>query len=121
MKPSTTLIITVFLVTGLAALPTAQAEDQGRDTAPKASVKRATKKANAKKPSTKKPSTKKPSTKKPSTKKRKNFDFTADDITADRIRPDGTAIFGRTTAKHESLIRLRTEFIGEILKSAEML
>ncbi len=54
-------------------------------------------------------------------KKTKNFDFEGDEIDVDRIRPDGTAIFGRPPSKHTSLIRLRSEFIGHIVKSAEML
>jgi len=54
-------------------------------------------------------------------KKTKNYDFLADDIEASRVRPDGTAIFGLTGVTHKSLISLRADFIGEILKSAEQL
>ncbi len=54
-------------------------------------------------------------------KKVRTFSFTGDEIDADRIRPDGTAIFGRPANKHTSLIRLRTQFIAQIVKSAEML
>lgn len=56
-----------------------------------------------------------------SPKKVKNYDFMADDIDGSRIRPDGTSIFGLQTVEHKSLIRLRSEFIAEIVKSAEML
>lgn len=54
-------------------------------------------------------------------RKVKNYDFMADEIDGDRVRPDGTSIFGIQNVKHDSLIRLRSEFIAEILKSAEML
>ncbi len=57
----------------------------------------------------------------PKAKKAKNFDFTGDEIDASRIRPDGTAIFGLQSLNHKSLIRLRSEFISEFVKSAEML
>lgn len=99
MKTSTTLATIAFLSIGLAFAPTADAK--------KKSSKRAKKAAAAKTTS--------------ANPKVKNFDFMADDITADRIRPDGTAIFGLQAVDHKSLIRLRTEFIAEIVKSAEML
>lgn len=53
--------------------------------------------------------------------KTKNYDFLADDIDGSRIRPDNTTIFGRPDARHSSLIRFRTDFIAEILKSADVL
>ncbi len=56
-----------------------------------------------------------------STGKAKNYDFTGDDIDGSRVLPDNTTIFGRDVAEHQSLIRLRTEFIGEIIRSADML
>mgnify|MGYP001819405039 CR=1 FL=1 len=121
MKTLKTLMTIAFLSAGLAALPTAHAEDQGRDTAPRRVVKHASvKKAPAAKRTAKKtaPAAKRTA---PAAKKVKNFDFMADDITADRIRPDGTAIFGLQSVDHKSLIRLRSEFIAEIVKSAEML
>ena len=108
MKPIKILFPLAFLFTVLVALPSAHAKDQRRDTHPKITAKRSQGK-------------KKAAAAKPAKKKMKSFDFMADDITADRIRPDGTAIFGLQTIDHQSLIRLRTEFIAEIVKSAEML
>ncbi len=58
---------------------------------------------------------------KPAPKKTKNYDFLADEIEASRIGPGDTTIFGIQNLSHKSLIRLRSDFIGEILKSAEML
>lgn len=52
-------------------------------------------------------------------KKAKNYDFSGDDITGDLIRPDGMGFNARKFAVHTSLIRIRTNFIKEILKSAE--
>jgi hypothetical protein len=52
-------------------------------------------------------------------KKPKVYDFTGDDISGELIRPDGMGINARKFASHTSLIRLRTNFIAEILKSAE--
>ena len=49
------------------------------------------------------------------------FDFTGDNIDGDRIRPDGTTIFGLRSARHGSLIRLRGDFLREIVKSGERL
>ncbi|HEU5055599.1 MAG TPA: hypothetical protein VFU21_03715 [Kofleriaceae bacterium] len=49
------------------------------------------------------------------------FDFTGDNIDGDRIRPDGTTIFGLRAARHGSLIRLRGDFIREIVKTGERL
>jgi hypothetical protein len=53
------------------------------------------------------------------TPKVKVFDFTADTIEGDLIRPEGTTVDARDFAKHASLIRIRTNFIQEIIKSAE--
>lgn len=52
-------------------------------------------------------------------KKAKNYDFSGDDITGDLIKPDGMGFNARKFAIHTSLIRIRTNFIKEILKSAE--
>jgi hypothetical protein len=52
-------------------------------------------------------------------KKVKTYDFTGDNIDGDLIKPDGVSIDTRTFASHTSLIRIRTDFIKEILKSAE--
>jgi hypothetical protein len=53
------------------------------------------------------------------TKKVKTYDFTGDDIDGDLIKPDGVTIDTRDFAQHTSLIRIRKDFIREILKSAE--
>jgi hypothetical protein len=63
---------------------------------------------------------KKPSTDtKGGTPKVKVYDFTGDTIEGDLIRPEGTTVDARDFAKHSSLIRIRKDFIQEIIKSAE--
>lgn len=57
--------------------------------------------------------------KKSAKKKAKNYDFSGDDISGDLIKPDGMGFNARKFAVHTSLIRIRTNFIKEILKSAE--
>ncbi|HET6610808.1 MAG TPA: hypothetical protein VFG83_02415 [Kofleriaceae bacterium] len=52
-------------------------------------------------------------------KKAKSFDFTGDTIDGDLIKPDGDFINPRDFANHTSLIKVRTDFIKEILQSAE--
>src|SRR5262245_29782953 len=47
------------------------------------------------------------------------YDFSGDTIEGDLIRPEGTTVDARDFAKHSSLIRIRTNFIPEIIKSAE--
>jgi hypothetical protein len=49
----------------------------------------------------------------------KVYDFSGDTIEGDLIKPEGTNIDVGGFAKHSSLIRIRKEFIAEILKSAE--
>lgn len=49
----------------------------------------------------------------------KVYDFSGDTIEGDLIKPEGTSVDARDFAKHSSLIRIRTNFIAEILKSAE--
>jgi hypothetical protein len=49
----------------------------------------------------------------------KVYDFSGDTIEGDLIKPDGTDLNARDFAKHSSLIRIRTHFIPEIIKSAE--
>ena len=49
----------------------------------------------------------------------KVYDFSGDTIEGDLIKPEGTTVDARDFAKHSSLIRIRKEFIAEILKSAE--
>ena len=53
------------------------------------------------------------------TKPAKNYDFLADDIDGSRVMPDNTTVFGITNLKHKSLIRVRSHFIAEIIKTAE--
>ncbi len=57
----------------------------------------------------------------PAAKKTKYFDFTGDNIDGDRVLPDGTTIFGLKAARHGSLIKLRGDFVREIVKTAERL
>jgi hypothetical protein len=49
----------------------------------------------------------------------RTFDFSGDTIDGDLMRPDGDFIDTRDFAQHTSLIRVRTEFIREIIQSAE--
>lgn len=49
----------------------------------------------------------------------KTYDFSGDTIDGDLLKPDGEVVDTRTFASHTSLIRIRTDFIKEILKSAE--
>lgn len=52
-------------------------------------------------------------------KKAKSYSFMADEVDGNRINPDGTMIWGVQAKKHRTLIRHRTHFMPEILKSAE--
>lgn len=52
-------------------------------------------------------------------KKVKTYDFSGDTIDGDLIKPDGEMVDTRNFANHSSLIRIRKDFIREILKSAE--
>jgi hypothetical protein len=52
-------------------------------------------------------------------KKVKTYDFSGDTIDGDLIKPDGEIVDTRSFASHTSLIRIRKDFIKEILKSAE--
>jgi hypothetical protein len=49
----------------------------------------------------------------------KVYDFSGDTIEGDLIRPEGSTVDARDFAKHSSLIRIRKNFIPEIIKSAE--
>ncbi len=49
----------------------------------------------------------------------KTYDFSGDTIEGDLIKPEGSTVDARDFAKHSSLIRIRTNFIPEIIKSAE--
>jgi len=52
-------------------------------------------------------------------KKVKTYDFSGDDIDGDLVKPDGDFIDPRKFANHTNLIRIRKDFIKEIIKSAE--
>src|SRR5262245_17576154 len=49
----------------------------------------------------------------------KVYDFSGDTIERDLIKPEGSTVDARDFAKHSSLIRIRNDFIPEIIKSAE--
>lgn len=49
----------------------------------------------------------------------KVYDFSGDTIEGDLIKPEGSTVDARDFSKHNSLIRIRTHFIPEIIKSAE--
>jgi Flp pilus assembly protein TadG len=53
------------------------------------------------------------------TPKTKVYDFSGDTIEGELIKPEGSSVDARDFAKHSSLIRIRTNFIPEIVKSAE--
>ena len=53
------------------------------------------------------------------TPKTKVYDFSGDTIEGDLIKPEGSTVDARDFAKHASLIRIRKDFIQEIVKSAE--
>jgi len=47
------------------------------------------------------------------------YDFDDDVVEGDLVRPDGEFVDTRKAAKHSSLIKIRPDFIPEMLKSAE--
>ena len=49
----------------------------------------------------------------------KVYDFSGDTIEGDLVKPEGSTVDARDFAKHGSLIKIRTNFIPEIIKSAE--
>jgi hypothetical protein len=49
----------------------------------------------------------------------KTYDFSGDTIEGDLVKPEGSTVDARDFAKHGSLIRIRKDFIPEIIKSAE--
>ena len=51
--------------------------------------------------------------------KRKEYSFDADQIEGELIKPTGEFSSARTFAEHGSLIRIRADFVPEIVKSAE--
>ncbi len=57
---------------------------------------------------------------KPWPRKARHIDFLeGEKLTGDLVRPQGDGITGFGTATHGSLIRIRTQFIPEIIKSAD--
>jgi hypothetical protein len=52
-------------------------------------------------------------------KKKTVYDFDDDLVEGELQRPDGEYIDTRRKAKHSSLIKIRADFIPEMLKSAE--
>jgi hypothetical protein len=53
------------------------------------------------------------------TAKVKTYDFSGDTIEGDLVKPEGSTVDARDFAQHSSLIRIRKDFIPEIIKSAE--
>jgi hypothetical protein len=49
----------------------------------------------------------------------KNYDFDADVIDGELVKPEGDWLAPRKFAEHGSLIRIRADFVREIVKSAE--
>ncbi|MGE0871213.1 MAG: hypothetical protein AB7P03_21795 [Kofleriaceae bacterium] len=49
----------------------------------------------------------------------KVYDFSGDTIEGDLVKPEGSTVDARDFANHSSLIRIRKDFIPEIIKSAE--
>lgn len=49
----------------------------------------------------------------------KTYDFSGDAIDGELLKPDGDMVDTRVFASHSSLIRIRKDFVKEILKSAE--
>jgi hypothetical protein len=47
------------------------------------------------------------------------YDFDDDTVEGDLVRPDGDFVDSRKGAKHSSLIKIRENFIPEMIKSAE--
>jgi hypothetical protein len=49
----------------------------------------------------------------------KVYDFSADSIEGDLVKPEGIGVNVADFSKHSSLIKIRQNFIPEIVKSAE--
>jgi len=47
------------------------------------------------------------------------YDFDDDTVEGDLVRPDGEFVDSKKNAKHSSLIKIRENFIPEMLKSVE--
>jgi hypothetical protein len=54
-------------------------------------------------------------------KQKTNYDFDDDQVEGTLVQPDTDLITGRLRSSHESLVRLRTTFQPEMLKSVESL
>jgi hypothetical protein len=54
-------------------------------------------------------------------KQKTTYDFDDDTVEGDLVRPDGEMIDSRHKAKHSSLIKIRENFIPEMLKTTEFL
>ncbi|MBL9044037.1 MAG: adventurous gliding motility protein CglF [Myxococcales bacterium] len=54
-------------------------------------------------------------------KQKTTYDFDDDTVEGDLVRPDGEMIDSRSKAKHSSLIKIRENFIPELLKGVEYL
>ncbi len=52
-------------------------------------------------------------------KKTTEYDFEADVVEGSFVRPEGEYLDARRAARHSSLIRIRENFVPEMLKSAE--
>jgi hypothetical protein len=52
-------------------------------------------------------------------KKETKYDFDDDTVEGDLVKPDGEMVGAAGKAKHSSLIKIRQNFIPEMLKSAE--
>jgi hypothetical protein len=52
-------------------------------------------------------------------KKETKYDFDDDTVEGDLVRPEGEMVGTAGKAKHSSLIKIRQNFIPEMLKSAE--
>ena len=52
-------------------------------------------------------------------KKKTEYSFDDDLVEGDLVRPDGEFVDTRRSAKHSSLIKIRDNFVAEMLKSAE--
>lgn len=57
--------------------------------------------------------------KKDSQPKVKTYDFSGDTIEGDLVRPDSTLVDAGDVMQFSSLIRIRKDFIAEIIKAAE--
>jgi hypothetical protein len=52
-------------------------------------------------------------------KQKTEYSFDDDLVEGDLVRPDGEFVDTRRSAKHSSLIKIRDNFVSEMLKSAE--